>query len=83
MKASIDILGTDANLNAVFIRDMSNEDPTAMSVTNDAEAVVAYILGLHPGRRIVYKDTMDQWDELLHDGEKFTGFGPWNMPTIS
>ena len=61
----------------VTIRDaFDSADPT-MSVTNDAEAVVAEMLGRGLGRRhLYYFDTHGQLDELKHDGVKFTGFAP-------
>ena len=49
----------------------------AMSVTNDAEGVTAEVAGQYPGKRIVYLDSMDQWDELCHDGGRFLGFKPY------
>lgn len=47
-----------------------------VSVTNDAEAVVAHVDRHFPGRRIFYRDTMGNWDELVHDRAKFIGFEP-------
>jgi hypothetical protein len=47
------------------------------SVTNDAERVVAELLQtrqLFPNQRLLYRDTASSWDELLHDGSRFTGF---------
>jgi hypothetical protein len=47
------------------------------SVTNDAELVVQELLHsrqLLPTRRLLYRDTMSRWDELPHDGSRFTGF---------
>lgn len=58
----------------VFLVDL---DMGNRSVTNDVEAVVAEVLALHPGRRIVYRDSMGRWDELCHDGGAFTRFAPW------
>lgn len=55
---------------AVFIVD----ENVGRSVTNDAENVVADVLKLHPGRRIFYRDSEGQWDELKHDGRQFVGF---------
>ena len=52
---------------------------TGMTVTNDAEAVVAFLLehkALCEGRRLLYFDSEGNLDEILHDGEKFTGFAP-------
>jgi hypothetical protein len=59
----------------VYIED--NDGP--MSVTNDAEAVVAFVNALHPEKRIVYRDTMGQWDELLHTNGRFDGFAPYKF----
>lgn len=58
----------------VFIID---EDDGGMSITNDAEAVCAFLHNRYPGRRIVYRDTMGQWDELGHKDGVFTDFLPY------
>jgi len=59
---------------AVFIVDR-DDDQTRPSVTNAAEEVVQSIIAEHGAeRRIFYRDTMQRWDELMHDGHKFTGF---------
>jgi hypothetical protein len=50
-----------------------------VSVTNDAEAVVRYcgeVYGPIKGRRIVYRDTVGEWAELVHDGAAFVKFAP-------
>ena len=47
-----------------------------LSVTNDAERVCVEVNRLFPGRRIIYQDTMGKWDELVHQGGRFTGFAP-------
>ena len=51
------------------------------TVTNDADAVIADLAqeGLLRGRRVIYRDTMGRWDELLHDGTRFTGFRPFTQ----
>jgi hypothetical protein len=46
-----------------------------LSVTNDAEAVVAEVWKLHPGRRIIYQDSDGDWAELCHFKGTFSGFG--------
>ena len=49
----------------------------ARSVTNDAECVVAELLSsrqLLPSQRLLYRDTMGRWDELIQDGNAFTAF---------
>ena len=53
------------------------DDDGDVSVTNDAEAVVAEVNSRYPGYRIVYRDTMFNWDELVHDNGRFTGFAPY------
>lgn len=57
----------------IWIADVGRE---CMSVTNDAEDVVQRIHAEFPGRRIIYRDTMGNWDELVHRGGAFTGFAP-------
>lgn len=58
------------NENAIFIVDLDE----GMSVTNDAENVVIKLLTTFGNKRIVYRDTMGTWDELCHDGRKFTHY---------
>lgn len=53
-----------------------------VSVTNDAEAVVEFVLQKNhwnPDVRILYCDTDGQWDELQHDGTKFVSFRIWGQ----
>ncbi len=60
---------------AMMISDVGNGD--CPSVTNDAEAVVAYLLGsqlLNPGMRLLYLDSEEHEDELLFDADGFKGF---------
>ena len=57
--------------NIVFIIDDNNG---GMSVTNAAEIVVKDVYEFYGDRRIVYRDSEGQWDELLHDHGRFTGF---------
>ncbi len=47
-----------------------------MSVTNDAEAVIADLaaLGVLAGRRVLYRDTDGRWDELVVSDGAFAGF---------
>jgi|GEM_PF-1642782 len=47
------------------------------SITNDAERVVTELLAtrqLLPHQRLLYRDTLGRWDELVHDGHRFTAF---------
>jgi hypothetical protein len=55
----------------VFIID---DNTGRMSVTKDAEAVVAKVNADYPGRRIIYRDSDLNWDELLHDNGRFIDF---------
>jgi len=64
----------------ILVRDRSDVSggPT---VTNAAESVIADLaagMGVK-GRRVVYLDTLGVWDELLHDGERFTGYAPLDL----
>jgi len=61
-----------ADAHAVWIEDQDG----AISVTNAAEEVVRELFKIYGERRIVYKDTEGNWDELLHRGARFTGFAP-------
>ena len=72
MKSKFTILGNKDG--KVFLVD-DNSD--AMSVTNDAENVVIDVLAKYPDHQIIYRDTMGQWDELLHLDGKFAGFKPF------
>ena len=45
----------------VFIIDL---DLGNISVTNDAEAVWWDVQKMHFGRRVIYRDSMGQWDEI-------------------
>lgn len=64
---------------AVYIVDLANECGT-MSVTNDAENVVANIAQEYSNKRIIYRDTDGQWDELVHDNGRFLRFAPGRAP---
>jgi hypothetical protein len=64
----------------VFIEDIG----TGRSVTNDAEAVVYELFNKESigDKRIIYKDTNGDWDELVHDGDRFVDFAPYRKPVI-
>lgn len=59
---------------AVWIVDQSSAQPPKKSVTNDAENVVAHLEHHYPRRRIYYRDTDNNWDELTHEAGIFKGF---------
>lgn len=48
-----------------------------MSVTNDAENVVAEVVGEYGDKRVVYRDSMGRWDELVHTNGSFGCFAPY------
>ena len=58
--------------NIVWVEDL--DLPGSVSVTNDAENVVAFCLNRYGDHPIMYSDSEGYWDMLEHDGEKFTGF---------
>lgn len=63
----------------VFIVDL-DEKYGGTSVTNDAEAVVEYIHTVVPGARVIYRDTIGEWDELAHRDGEFTGYVHYDGP---
>ena len=83
MKANIEFCDTPPGLppNAIVIRD-AGHDQGFMSVTNDAENVVATVLRIAkrlnepPTVRIFYYDSGGRLDELCHADGKFTEFKP-------
>jgi len=54
----------------VWIRDLD----AGRSVTNDAERVCDELAIEYGNRRIVYRDTDGNWDELVHEHGKFLSF---------
>lgn len=81
MKAQYRIVGHDfrGSDKWVIIEDLNGQ----MSVTNDAEAVVKDLINLGYGTyHILYKDSMGHWDELIHNGQEFTDFGPGYTPSL-
>lgn len=74
MRSSYEIIRVDNREDKVFIEDLN----IGKSVTNDAEEVVEELNNQFPEYRIIYKDSMGNWDELCHDLGSFTGFAPYN-----
>lgn len=52
----------------VFIVDL---DSGNRSVTNDAEWVWEQVNNRHPGKRLIYRDTMNRWDEIVGGFDDF------------
>jgi hypothetical protein len=65
----------------VFVVDLDNN---GKSITNDAEWVWERVSEAHPGRRLIYRDTMGRWDEIVPviPNDKFgvvtVNFRPYN-----
>ncbi len=57
-----------------------------LSVTNDAEAVIEYLTrqGVDvDSKRVIYRDTEGQWDEMLTVDGKFRGFRILGVRTLA
>lgn len=76
-KAKYELVEFEGPKDVIFIRDLDQ----GVTVTNDAEAVVAELNKYYPGKRIVYRDTIGGWDELVHENGVFTRFSIWKGPT--
>lgn len=50
----------------ICVVDLFDERYPTMSVTNDADFVVATVFKVHGDLPIIYRDTDGQWDELRH-----------------
>lgn len=61
-RSSYDVARVDPARKIVWIVDRDVEK----SVTKDAERVCEELNRLHPGHRIIYRDTDKNWDELVH-----------------
>lgn len=75
LRARFEVVARESNNERLVIQDLDNG---GVSVTNDAEAVIGFLvasghLGAH--QRLFYYDTEGDLDELRHDGRKFLGFG--------
>jgi hypothetical protein len=81
MKAAIEVIAVTDSY--VLIKDECEKRNT-MSITNDAEGVVAYIAGQFDlsKRRLFYIDTEGLTDELLVRDSTFAGFKPGHEGVI-
>lgn len=62
-------------------------EPRTGTVTNNADDVVRWFAERHmlkrndgTLRRVIYRDSEGNWDELVHDGERFLTFKPCETP---
>lgn len=77
-RANYTVVMVDKERQIVFINDVGH-DKGCPSVTNDAEAVVKSVIERNsPDYRIVYRDSMGRWDELMHNGKQFTAFAAFH-----
>lgn len=58
-----------------FIVDL---DAGGVSVTNDAEAVWAEVQARSPGNRLIYRDSMGRWDEIVPLDDGAVTFKPYH-----
>ena len=58
------VVRVDQKQKIVWLVDNDSKGPK--SVTNDAERVCLEVHKLHPDHRIIYRDSMGNWDELVH-----------------
>lgn len=63
----------------VFIVDLDQ----GKSVTNDAENVWREVQSNFPGRRLIYRDTMNRWDEIVGSIDDRFGFVSVNFRPYS
>lgn len=59
---------------AVFLVDNDG----ALSVTNDAERVCAEVRRAYTSKHIVYRDTLNQWEEMIMGPGGKVDFSPWH-----
>lgn len=76
MKLKSDFIVSQVTDEIIFIIDTA-EQTGKMSVTNDAEAVCEFLVEKFGNKRIVYQDTIGDWDELEHDLGFFRRFKPY------
>jgi len=74
MNASYQVARIDHESKIVRIIDL--DEPGRKSVTNDAEGVCERVNRDWPTYRIIYRDTMGNWDELVHENGTFKAFKP-------
>ncbi len=77
-KSSFYMDSIDHSEKIVYFTDMD----VGRSMTNDAENVVEYSNLQYPGYRVMYQDTMKNWDEMVHENGVFVGFKPGKHPPL-
>ena len=84
MRAQFAMVETDHKHNIIFIEDIANHTG-GCTITNDAEAVFQHITAHFSNggvnRRVVYKDTENEWWEIVPVHSKsstYARFERWN-----
>ena len=82
-KAHFHISDRDSKNDIVYLVDDSEFFTSAMTITNDAENVVDYCRELYGNRvRVVYKDTDQEWWEIVwsleHPSRTVVSFKRWH-----
>lgn len=72
--SDFDIVGRDEAENITFLIDL---DLGGRSVTNDAENVFDYCRAIYVGTRVVYRDSMKQWCEIVRETNGSVGWQPF------
>lgn len=78
--ANFELVEYDDVHHIVFLRDL---DQGGMTITNNAEAVYQHVRTYWGAVRVVYQDTLGNWDEITqqageHPGDWRIVFKPWN-----
>jgi hypothetical protein len=76
---NFELVEYDDKHHIVFLRDL---DQCGMTITNNAEAVYRHVRTYWGAVRVVYQDTMGNWDEIIEQagsepGEWQISFAPW------
>lgn len=72
-KADYAIVQVDGD--RVFIVDL---DLGNRSVTNDADRIAELFQFTHPGKRLIYRDSMGRWDEMCITPDNVVAFRPYD-----
>lgn len=74
MKSDFQLVQVDSD--RIFLVD--KDIPGTRSVTNDAENVVLWAQANYRGKRVIYRDTLGGWDEIIVAGNNAVTFLPYD-----
>lgn len=69
-RATYEVVRVEPGKSMIWIKDLNG----FLSVTNDAERVCEELDQAYPGYRIIYQDSDQNWDELVHYHGTFSGY---------